>query len=406
MTGPQNRTLREENSRTVLVALAGPIEDETSSSSSSEAGDEVASRFPQFIAAFFATLGAFSVGSIMGWTSPALPHLLRPTEPDDFFVTPEQGSWLGALVNLGALLGAAPAGIIAQQIGRQRFLTILALPLFASWMLIAFGNSISMLYSGRFLGGLAAGAISVTAPVYTGEIADQRSRGALGTLFQLQLTMGILFVYAIGAIAPLRCLSFTCAFIPVLFFITFIWMPETPQFLLSRGRKRAAKSSLQWLRGEDCHIEKELFLMQSAIQKAEANTVGYKEALKVLVTEYATRKALFIAFGLMIFQQLSGINAVIFYSGGIFSAAGGAISPAIASLIIGLVQVLATLCATVLVDRAGRRPLLLISSMVMALCLAGLASSYALTTEDRPAWLSWLPLVKNRYGGAILEALQ
>jgi sugar porter (SP) family MFS transporter len=327
----------------------------------------------------------------MGWTSPALP-VLQSTE-SELWVTPEQGSWLGCLVNLGALLGAAPAGIIAQNIGRQRFLTVLALPLLASWLLIAFGKSVSILYAGRFLGGLAAGAISVTAPVYTAEIAEQKCRGALGTLFQLQLTMGILFVYGLGVIAPLICLALTCAIVPTLYFITFLWMPETPQFLLSRGQKIAAERSLQWLRGNNCDIKKELLSMQSAVQQAEADTVSHKETLKMLVTEIATRKALIIAFGLMIFQQLSGINAVIFYSGSIFSAAGGAISPAIASLIIGVVQVIATLCGTMMVDRAGRRPLLLISSTVMSICLAGLATSYAMPTENRAAWLDWLPLL-------------
>jgi MFS family permease len=179
-----------------------------------------------------ATLSAFSAGTILGWSSPALPKLEALDSP--VLISVEEGSWLGSLVTLGAMMGAAPAGMLGQWIGRRRFLASLALPLLVSWLLVAFGQTFGALATGRFIGGLATGAVSVAAPVYCAEISEQRCRGALGTLFQLQLVIGILFAYVVGATAPLQCFALTCALVPVLFFVTFVWMPETPPFLLAR----------------------------------------------------------------------------------------------------------------------------------------------------------------------------
>ncbi|XP_065348675.1 facilitated trehalose transporter Tret1-2 homolog [Cloeon dipterum] len=396
-TGPQGRILREENSRTALTAMAdGADDDNTSGSDSSlNSGNGSCSTAPQYFAAALATLSAFSAGTILGWSSPALPILEGADSPVPIDV--DQGSWLGSLLTLGALMGAAPAGAVSQVVGRQRLLVALSLPLLASWLMLGLSTSVAALYVGRFLGGLATGAVSVVAPIYCAEIAEQKCRGALGTLFQLQLVVGILFAYVVGAVAPINCFAYTCALVPALFMVTFVWMPETPQFLLSRGRRFAAEQSLQWLRGGDgCDVQKELLVMQSSASAADASSMSGASSL---VLDPATRKALFVSLGLMALQQLSGINAVVFYSGSIFDSAGGTLSPSVASIVIATVMVAATACSALLVDKAGRRPLLLLSAALMAACLAALAVSFSytpdLTAEDavRPDWLNWLPVL-------------
>ncbi|CAB3365741.1 Hypothetical predicted protein [Cloeon dipterum] len=395
--GPQGRILREENSRTALTAMAGAADDDNSSGSDSSlnSGNGSCSTAPQYFAAVLATLSAFSAGTILGWSSPALPILEGADSPVP--IDADQGSWLGSLLTLGALMGAAPAGAVSQLVGRQRLLVALSLPLLASWLLLGLGTSVAALYVGRLLGGLATGAVSVVAPIYCAEIAEQKCRGALGTLFQLQLVVGILFAYVVGAVAPINCFAYTCALVPALFMVTFVWMPETPQYLLSRGRRFAAEQSLQWLRGGDgCDVQKELLALQSAANAADASSMGGAASL---VLDPATRKALFVSLGLMALQQLSGINAVVFYSGSIFDSAGGTLSPSVASIVIATVMVGATACSTLLVDKAGRRPLLLLSAAAMAACLAALAVSFSytpdLTAEDavRPDWLNWLPVL-------------
>ena len=181
-----------------------------------------------------ATMAVLVGGSFMSLTSPALPLL---QEPDSVpYVTDEEGSWVGSLLNLGAFVGALPAGLIADKIGRKVTLCILAIPLTGSWLLIAFGSSVTELFAGRFISGIAIGAVSVVTPMYIAELAESSIRGALGTLFQLQLTIGVLFGYLAGMVGDHRALSFICCALPMLFLITFIWMPESPVFLLSKNR--------------------------------------------------------------------------------------------------------------------------------------------------------------------------
>lgn len=181
-----------------------------------------------------ATLATLVAGSFMSWTSPALPLLQKPGSVP--YVTDEEGSWIGSLLNLGAFLGALPAGLIADRIGRKITLCALAVPLTGSWFMIAFGSSVAELFAGRFIAGTAIGAVSVVAPMYIAEIAESSIRGALGTLFQLQITTGILFSYVAGMVGDQRTLSLISSVLPVLFFVTFIWMPESPTFLLSKNR--------------------------------------------------------------------------------------------------------------------------------------------------------------------------
>jgi SP family facilitated glucose transporter-like MFS transporter 8 len=170
----------------------------------------------------------------MSWTSPALPLLQKHDSVP--YVTDEEGSWVGSLLNFGAFLGALPAGLVADRIGRRLTLSILAVPLSAAWLILGFGSSVAELFAGRFIAGVAIGAVSVTVPMYIAELAESSIRGALGTLFQVQMTLGILFSYLVGMVGDHRALSFIACALPVVFFITFSWMPESPVFLLSKNR--------------------------------------------------------------------------------------------------------------------------------------------------------------------------
>lgn len=181
-----------------------------------------------------ATMAALVAGSFMSWTSPALPLLQKHDSVPH--VTNEEGSWIGSLLNLGAFCGALPAGLLADKIGRKFTLCILAIPLTGSWLMIAFAGTVTELFAGRFMGGIAIGAVSVVTPMYIAEFADSSIRGALGTLFQLQITIGILFGYLAGMVGDHRALSFISCALPLLFLITFSWMPESPIYLLSKNR--------------------------------------------------------------------------------------------------------------------------------------------------------------------------
>jgi Na+/melibiose symporter-like transporter len=166
---------------------------------------------------------------------------------------------------------------------------------------------------------------------------------------------------------------------------------ESPTYLVMRERNSEASSGLKWLRGPQYDPSEEIAELQNDNEEQKANNLSAIEAL----TRPTSVRGLIICFGLMFFQQVSGINAVIFYTTDIFEAAGTGIDPEIATIIVGVMQVVATFVASLVVDRLGRRILLLISDSVMALCTMLLGLYFFLKGRDPEsvASLGWLPIV-------------
>lgn len=225
---------------------------------------------------------------------------------------------------------------------------------------------------------------------YAGEIAQASIRGTLGSYFQLMMVIGVLFSYAVGSIASVFVLNMICASIPIIFGIIFMFMPETPLFLISKGKKEAAAKSLKWLRGSDYDYSQELAELQEQNEADKKNNVTLTAAL----ARRSTQKAIFISLGLMFFQQCSGINAVIFYTKDIFDAANTGINSDVATIIVGVMQVISVFVSSIIVDKLGRRLLLLPSAIVMTLCTMLLGAFFFMKDQDENsvATLGWLPI--------------
>lgn len=266
----------------------------------------------------------------------------------------------------------------------------LVIPFTIGWFLVCLATSFVMLLIGRMILGISGGSFFVVAPMYIGEIAQKEIRGALGSFFQLMVTIGILFVYSIGYNLSVLTFSIICGLLPLVFAVAFIFMPETPLYLVSKNRNEDAIKSLKWLRGEHCDYMEELNALQSQHLERIKNKVSIWRSLK----RRATVKALTIIVGLMLFLQLSGINIVIFYIGFIFNAAHIDLTTEVAIILIGIVQVLSTFVASMIVDKAGRRVLLLISISIMAICKIVLGTYFFMSSNDPTTVenLGWLPV--------------
>ncbi|XP_067007506.1 facilitated trehalose transporter Tret1 isoform X2 [Anabrus simplex] len=343
-----------------------------------------ARKVPQYVAALAVTLGAFALGNVLAWTSPAK----KPLTEDNYDDSAQ--SWIGAAMALGAAVVVIPIGFLMDKFGRKWTMLGLVLPFVGGWLLIIFGNSLAMFIAGRFIVGMTGGAFSLTAPVYTSEIAEKDIRGQLGSFFQLMVTIGILFVYVLGSFMELMWLSVVCGLVPIVFGVIFFFMPETPVQHMRCGREAEARKSLQWFRGPDYDIDLEIREIKDAVEKAEREKLSFSEAFSTK----AAKKAMLISMGLMLFQQLSGVNAVIFYAGQIFTDAGSSLDSDISAIIVGVVQVLATFVSSMVVDRLGRRILLLISDCVMAICslLLGIFFYLKEDTKTDISAIGWLPL--------------
>lgn len=334
-------------------------------------------KLPQYVAALSATGGALAAGTILAWTAPT-ESAIKNGAAYDFEVTDEAFSWIGALTPLGAASICIPIGFLANIFGRKWTMLGLVVPFTVGWASLIWAPNLGTLLFARFILGVSGGAFCVTAPMYTGEIAQSSIRGALGSYFQLMVTVGILFVNVLGAtgISTFQ-LSLICAMIPLVFGVIFFFMPESPAYLVKKDKNEEAGKALKTLRGDKYDCDKELCELKAEEDSLRANslTLGESFALR------STKKATFIALGLMLFQQFSGINAVIFYTNKIFEAAGTGIKETTATMIVGVVQVLATFASSLIVDKLGRKILLLGSSLVMGICQIVLGTFFYLKLD-------------------------
>ncbi|XP_029167630.1 facilitated trehalose transporter Tret1-2 homolog isoform X2 [Nylanderia fulva] len=355
---------------------------------------EKGSKLIQFLAAAAGNLCIVATGAMLSWTSPVLPNLEKDGGPLGSPITPDESSWIGSLVALGAIPGSFIASHLGERWGRKKTALFSVVPFLIGWALVATAVHIAQLYIARIIFGIALGIAFTIIPMYCGEIAETSIRGTLGSFLQLFITVGLLYSYAIGPFVSYTTLWIVCAILPVLFFVCFAVMPESPYYLLSKGCRNEAIASLAKLRSKtEVAVQKEADEMQEIIDEAFRNQVSILDLFKVK----ANLKALIYTCALASFQQLTGINVVLFYMQNIFIAAGSFVPTEFSPIIIGVVQCLASCVTPFVVDRWGRRVLLVFSGIGETVSLGALGLYFYLKevqhADDVVAQISWLPVV-------------
>ncbi|EFA10060.1 facilitated trehalose transporter Tret1-2 homolog [Tribolium castaneum] len=328
------------------------------------------------------------------WTSPVLPKLYSNdsnTNPLDRPITPDEESWIGSLINIGALVGPFPFGFLSEKLGRKISLLCISIPYIVSFGILALLQHIYWYYFARFLSGIALGAGCTLLPLYIAEIAEDSNRGMLSVSLNIFWTFGNLIPYVLGPYMSILAFNLTLASVPLLFFVLFVTIaPETPYYLISRDRIDKAEESLMKLRGRSRSVvSKEIIHMQSSMNQESKGSFGD------LFKTKANRKALAISVILMSFQQFSGISAILFYTQLIFEATGSNISAEISSIIIGLVLFFTSLIIPFFADRIGRKLFLMVSAfgMMTALALFGAFFYMKDTVRYDVTSFSWLPIL-------------
>lgn len=293
--------------------------------------------------------------------------------------------WTVSSALVGCVFGAWLAGGIGDRIGRKRSLLVCAVLFFLSAVWSGLANSAGELAAARILGGLGVGAASMLTPVYISEISPARMRGALTTLNQIAILLGMVVVYIVNAqlaaagdeawrvAAAWRWMFASEALPAALFFFLLLGIPESPRWLVMRGFEDKARALLGRLDPRGNPQAQLAEIHASASHKSG----HFSDCLRPPV-----RRIFLIGAVLGIFQQITGINIVMYYAPRIFTSAGIETTSAIGhSVIIGLVMLGFTVVALLLADRAGRRPLLLLSTACMTAGLFGLGAAYSLGGE-------------------------
>lgn len=319
------------------------------------------------VAALGGSLLGFDTAVISGATH-SLTHTFALT-PGELGITVSAALW-------GTVVGAIGAGPFGRRLGARTGLLILA----ACYMVSAVGCAVSpswtLLLLSRFIGGLGMGGSSVIAPVYIAEVAPSAWRGRLVGAFQINIIAGILLAYFSNYLIGLFSLGalewrwqLGIAAIPAaIFLVTLLGNPPSARWLAMRGRQDEARETLRKLGSQD--PEKELALILASVAEPPS-----RESDRLF--QWRHRRPITLAILLAMFNQLIGINAVLYYLNDIFAMAGfSRTSQNLQAVAVGGVMLVATLIALTLIDRFGRRTLLLVGSVGLAGCLAGIAGIF------------------------------
>ncbi|MDX9755357.1 MAG: sugar porter family MFS transporter, partial [bacterium] len=324
-----------------------------------------------FLLSSVAALGGLLFGYDTAVIAGAIGYMTTYFELSAFW----QG-WAASCALIGCMIGAAGAGWISDRFGRKNALLVAAVLFTVSAIGSALPRNLTEFIIYRILGGVGVGIASMLSPLYIAEVAPARMRGALVTLNQLTIVGGMLVVYFVNAsIASLgdsawnttlgwRWMFGSETLPAVLFFLLLLLVPESPRWLIQKNRPEEARAILYAIGGES-HARQE-------IQDIQAILTQERGSLSQLI-QPGFRTALLIGIGLAVLQQITGINVILYYAPIIFESMGLTASTALnQTVIIGVINLLFTLFAFLLVDRFGRKVLLLFSSAGMGLSLSSL----------------------------------
>ncbi|CAN1284043.1 Sugar transporter ERD6-like 16 [Linum perenne] len=312
-----------------------------------------------------AVCGSFEFGSCVGYSAPAQSAIR-----EDLNLSLAEYSMFGSILTIGAMLGAVTSGRTADFIGRKGAMRLSAVFCIMGWLAIFFSTEALSLDIGRFFTGYGIGVFSYVVPIFIAEIAPKNLRGGLTTLNQLMIVVGASTAFLLGSVITWRSLALT-GILPCICLLTGLFIvPESPRWLAKVGREKEFQVALQRLRGKDTDITREALDIQSQL--------------------IWTKSHYQIGVALMVFQQFGGINGIGFYASETFASAGPSLAK-IGTILYACIQVPITIAGAMLMDRSGRRPLIMVSATGTFLGCSMAGASFFFKSHG--LLLDWVPIL-------------
>ncbi|KAL1497476.1 hypothetical protein ABEB36_008435 [Hypothenemus hampei] len=341
---------------------------------------------------FLGNLLGFSVGIGFSWSSPVLPKLHEPESPINGPVNSSDESLIASSLYIGAFIGPFLFGYMADKIGRKNTLITTTVPIFIGMIILAFTDQLKMFYLGRLIIGIGMGGAMTVLTMYIGEITADHNRGKFSCILAIFLSLGVLYPFSVGSYLTVKIFTLSCL-LPLQLFVIFftLYAPDSPPYLVRVGKLKQAENTLVNLHSlSKPQAQKDIVELQRILEKESQESGGFAE----LFRGRGTRKAFIIAGGLLVLQQFSGIGAVIGFMEGIFRASGSNIPSEIATTIVGVLQVFTVFITSLIIDKLGRKFLLLISTLGSAVSIILLALYFYLLKNNFSmlSYFWWLPI--------------
>jgi SP family galactose:H+ symporter-like MFS transporter len=320
------------------------------------------SRTTALFTCMLAALAGLMFGLDIGVISGATQFIQKEFQISDHMI-----EWIVSSMMLGAAIGALGAGWMSATLGRKRSLILGGVLFVTGSLLSGAAWSPETLVAARIILGLAIGVATFTAPLYLAEVAEEHIRGAMISLYQLMITIGILVAFlsdtAFSYSGNWRWMLGIIAIPGILFLLGLFLLPDSPRIISQRGRKREATDVLQKLRGDAGHVAREVADIEEQLKTPQRGWHLFLENRNF-------RRSVGLGVLLQVMQQFTGMNVVMYYAPRIFQDMGYATSVQMwFTAVVGLTNVLATFIAIGLVDRWGRKPILYTGFSVMAVGL-------------------------------------
>lgn len=322
------------------------------------------------------TLVAALGGLLFGFDTAVISGVI-PFIKVQFQLSGTQIGWIVSCLILGCIVGVMISGAPADKYGRKKVLFAAALFFVISALGSALAQSVSEFVFFRFLGGFGVGMASMISPMYIAEIAPAKQRGQLVSLNQLTIVIGVLLAFFSNYLLVntgennwrwMLCIMALPAF---LFFVALFFVPESPRWLVQQNEFEKAKLILEKINGTEIAL-KEFEIISNVLKNKKKSTFKDVFAPKL-------RMALFVGIGLAVFQQITGINTIMYYAPLILEKSGLSVDSAIfQTILIGVINLGFSLVAIYYIDKIGRKPLLIIGSSIMMVSLLTLSGAFYL----------------------------